>query len=60
MRPGFASRPLAAESGRQVVKAAFKEFRKTGKVTQALPEDEKTVRKLHAEDVLGTTLETLD
>jgi len=53
-------RSRAAARQRRIVKAAFKEFRKTGKVTTALPEDEKTVRKLHAEDVLGTTLATLD
>jgi predicted flap endonuclease-1-like 5' DNA nuclease len=53
-------RGRAAGRERRIVKAAFKEFRKTGKVTKALPEDEKTVRRLHAEDVLGTTLETLD
>jgi predicted flap endonuclease-1-like 5' DNA nuclease len=53
-------RGRAAARERRIVKAAFTEFRKTGKVTRALPEDEKTVRRLHAEDVLGTTLETLD
>jgi hypothetical protein len=53
-------RGRAAARERRIVKAAFKEFRKAGKVTRALPEDEKTVRRLHAEDVLGTTLETLD
>jgi predicted flap endonuclease-1-like 5' DNA nuclease len=54
------NRGRAAARERRIVKTAFKEFRKTGKVTRALPEDEKTVRRLHAEDVLGTTLETLD
>ncbi len=54
------TRNRAQARERRIVKAAFKEFRKAGKVTRALPEDEKTVRKLHAEDVLGTTLETLD
>jgi predicted flap endonuclease-1-like 5' DNA nuclease len=53
-------RGRVAARERRLVKTAFKEFRKTGKVTRALPEDEKTVRRLHAEDVLGTTLETLD
>jgi predicted flap endonuclease-1-like 5' DNA nuclease len=53
-------RGRAAGRQRRIVKAAFKEFRKTGKVTRALPEDEKTVRRHHAEDVLGTTLEKLD
>jgi predicted flap endonuclease-1-like 5' DNA nuclease len=53
-------RGRAAARERRIVKTAFKEFRKSGKVTRALPDDEKTVRRLHAEDVLGTTLETLD
>jgi len=43
-----------------IVKAAYKEFRKTGKVIKALPEEEQTVRRLHAEEILKTTLETLN
>jgi len=45
---------------RRAVKAIYKEFHKTGKVIKALPEDERTVRRLHAEEVLKTTLETVD
>jgi predicted flap endonuclease-1-like 5' DNA nuclease len=66
LRAWFASpgmrwtRGRAAGKQKRIVKTAFKEFRKTGKVTQALPADESTVRKLHAEEVLGTTLATLD
>ena len=55
---GRGGEPVVAT--RRIVKAAFKEFRKTGKVIKALPEDEQTVRRLHAEEVLNTTLETLD
>ncbi len=54
------SRWRAGRRSTGLVKAAYKEFRKTGKVTKALPEDERTVRRLHAEEVLKTTLETLD
>ena len=54
------SRWRAGRRDTRIVKAAFKEFRKTGKVIKALPEDERTVRRLHAEEVLNTTLEKLD
>lgn len=54
------SRWRAGRRDTRIVKAAFKEFRKTCKVIKALPEDEKTVRRLHAEEVLNTTLEKLD
>jgi Domain of unknown function (DUF4332)/Zinc dependent phospholipase C len=53
-------RGRAAARERRIVKGVFKEFKKSGKVTKALPEDESTVRRLHADDILGTTLETLD
>ncbi len=54
------SRWRAGRRDTRIVKAALKEFRKTGKVVKALPEDERTVRRLHAEEVLKTTLEKLD
>ena len=54
------SRWRAGRRETRIVKAASKEFRKTGKVVKALPEDEKVVRRLHAEEVLNTTLEKLD
>ena len=42
------------------MKAVYKEFRKTGKVINALPPDEAMVRRLHAEEVLRTTPETIN
>ena len=54
------SRWRAGRRDTRIVKAIYKEFRKTGKVINALPEDEKAVRRLHAEEVLKTTLETLN
>jgi hypothetical protein len=54
------SRWRAGRRDTRIVKAIYKEFRKTGKVVRALPEDEQTVRRLHAEEVLKTTLETLN
>jgi uncharacterized protein DUF4332/zinc dependent phospholipase C len=54
------SRWRAGRRDTRIVKAIYKEFRKTGKVVRALPEDEQTVRRLHAEEMLGTTLETLN
>jgi hypothetical protein len=54
------SRWRAGRRDSRIVRAIFKEFRKTGKVIKALPEDEQVVRRLHAEEVLKTTLETLN
>jgi predicted flap endonuclease-1-like 5' DNA nuclease len=54
------SRLRANLRSRRKVAAIFKEYRKTGKVIKALPEDEKTVRRLHGEEVLNTSPETLD
>lgn len=54
------SRWRANRRDTRLVKAIYKEFRKTGKVIKALPADEQAVRRLHAEEVLGTTIDTLD
>ena len=45
---------------RAVVEAIYREYQQTGKVIHNLPEDEKTVRKLYAEEVLQLPLEMLD
>jgi predicted flap endonuclease-1-like 5' DNA nuclease len=54
------ARGSANARDRRIVKAIFKEVRKTGKAIKALPEDERIVRELHAHEVLNTTLEKLD
>lgn len=54
------SRRRANGRDRRIVKAIFKEVRKTGKAIKSLPEDDTTVRRMHAEEVLNTNLETLD
>jgi len=54
------SRWRAGRRDTRIVKATYKEYRKLGKVINALPEDEQVVRRLHAEEVLKTTLETLN
>lgn len=45
---------------RELIGAQFTEFRKTGKVRETLSEDDKTVRRLHAEEVLKVNLSSLD
>lgn len=51
---------LDDEKDRDLVEAQYNEFRKTGKVRETLGEDDKIVRALHAEEVLGVSLATLD
>jgi Domain of unknown function (DUF4332) len=45
---------------RAQVEAMFVEFKKTGKVIETLPEDDRTVRRLHCEEVLKIPLAELD
>lgn len=51
---------LEDDRDRDLVEAQYKEFRRTGKVRETLGEDDKVVRALHAEEVLGVSLATLD
>ncbi len=51
---------LEDEKDRDLVESQYKEFRRTGKVRETLGEDDKVVRALHAEEVLGVPLATLD
>jgi outer membrane biosynthesis protein TonB len=61
------SQPVRAIAGaindgaeRKLVNAQYAEFRKTGKVRETLSDDDKTVRALHAEEVLKVSLSSLD
>ena len=45
---------------KKAVTRVFDEFRETGKVVKALSVDERTVRKAHAEEVLGVDIVELD
>ncbi|NOT42097.1 MAG: DUF4332 domain-containing protein [Alphaproteobacteria bacterium] len=45
---------------RALVASMYQEFQKTGKLRDTLPEDDKTVRALHAAEVLKQPLSTLD
>ncbi len=51
---------LDNEKERDLVGAMFEEYRKTGKVRQTLPEDDRLVRRLHALEVLKVPLSTVD
>ena len=45
---------------RAIVEATYKEFQQTGKVIESLPEDDRTLRSLHAAEVLKVPVQTLD
>jgi hypothetical protein len=45
---------------RAVVEAMYAEYKQTGKVLKTLPEDDKAIRALHAEEVLKAPLVQLD
>jgi hypothetical protein len=54
------TKKLADVKDRAAVMAIYDEVQRTGKAVATLPEDEKVVRKLHAEQVLKTPLRQLD
>jgi predicted flap endonuclease-1-like 5' DNA nuclease len=45
---------------RKVVKAQYEEYRRTGKVKHTLGDDDKVIRALHAEEVTGTHMSSID
>jgi predicted flap endonuclease-1-like 5' DNA nuclease len=47
-------------AARAIVAAQYAEFRRTGKVRETLSDDDKAVRRLHAEEVLKVSLSSLD
>jgi hypothetical protein len=56
----WVTRKMADIRERAVVEAIYREFQVTGKVLAALPEDDKAIRRLHAEEVSKTPLAALD
>jgi len=56
----WVTKKLKDSKERAIVEAAYQEFQATGKVTQALSEDDKTIRQLHAQEVLKKPIEELD
>lgn len=57
---GWASKKISAISDRAAVKKIYSEYKKTGKVIRSLPADEKTVRLLHAKEILQIDIEELN
>ena len=51
---------LAEDDEKELLEAILEECQTTGKVVDSLPEDDALIRKLHAEQVLRTTLVQLD
>ena len=45
---------------KKTVEAMYKEYKLTGKVVKALPDDDKAVRAMHAREVLNVGLQELD
>jgi len=59
--PGRAMSKRAEDvAERAVITAQYAEFRKTGKVRETMSEDDKVVRRLHAEEVLKIDISSLD
>ncbi len=56
----YVTKKLTDMKERAVVEAIYAEVQQTGKAVATLPEDERTVRKLHAQEVLKTPLAELD
>jgi predicted flap endonuclease-1-like 5' DNA nuclease len=53
-------RKIVDARDRAVVRAMYQELQQTGRVLKTLPEDDKTIRALHAEEVLKVPLSELD
>ncbi len=51
---------LEDANDRRIVTAMYEELRKTGKVIKKLPDDDKQIRKMHAQQVLRIPLKELD
>jgi predicted flap endonuclease-1-like 5' DNA nuclease len=51
---------VADENERRLIGAQYEEYRKTGKVRDTLSEDDKTVRALHAAEVLKVAISSVD
>jgi len=59
--PGRAIAKRAADvEERGLIEAQYTEYRRTGKVRETLSEDDRIVRRLHAEEVLKVSLASLD
>jgi predicted flap endonuclease-1-like 5' DNA nuclease len=51
---------MASASERARVRAMYREYRQTGKLRQTLSEDDRTVRRLHATEILRQPLANID
>lgn len=51
---------LSDVADRRQVEKMYAEFQKTGKVVKSLPDDDKAIRRLHAQQVLRVSLKKLD
>ena len=56
----WVTRKLADRKDRAVVKKIWEELQATGKVINALPEDDQTIRAAHADEVLKISLDELN
>jgi predicted flap endonuclease-1-like 5' DNA nuclease len=53
------TRKLSDSKDRAAVKAIYAEVQETGRAIESLPDDEKEIRQLHAEEVLNVAIEDL-
>lgn len=56
----FITKKMKDAKEKAAVLAMYNEFQKTGKVLETLPEDDRTIRAMHAEEVSKIPLEQLD
>ncbi|MCA9164200.1 MAG: DUF4332 domain-containing protein, partial [Planctomycetales bacterium] len=56
----WVERKLADGRDRAIVKAMYGEFKKSGRVRESLPEDDRAVRQAHADEVLKRPLEEIE
>ena len=54
------TRKLADNRDKAAVRAIARELEATGRVNESLPEDDRAVRRLHAKEVLGVSVEELN
>lgn len=56
----WVTKKMENAADRKTVAAMYRELQETGKVVKTLPDDDKAIRKLHAETVLRVPLKELD
>lgn len=56
----WVTRKIADGNDRKIVRAMYQEFKEKGRIDKTMPADDREVRRLYAEEVLGVSVEELD